>query len=270
MKLCLWTPKHFNFQVIFACGKISFFWFKYVKTILGLLLLSLSCVQLFATLSFTISWSLLKLTSIESVMSLNHLILCCPLLFLPPIFPSIRVFSNESALHIRWQSFSISPSNDYSGLISFRIDWFGLLAVQGTLKSSPVPQLELAHSWRCWILPQSHSVASSDATQYSEGEAALVILPAIRSKTLDLPWGISALVFSSALWCCPQSPSSLMQEWMNDGKACKEPWIQVQTSFSFDFLFFFHVHCVFETFYSFLATCAKGLLVLRMAVVLMR
>ena len=171
-------------------------------------------------------------------------------------------------------SFSISPSNEYPGLISFRMDWLDLLAVQGTLKSSPVPQLELAHGWRCWILSQSHSVASSDATQYSEGEAALVILPAIRSgiwsKTLDLPWGISALVFSSALWCCPQSPSSLMQEWMNDGKACKEPWIQVQTSFLFWFPFFFHVHCVFETFYSFLATCAKGLLVLRMAVVLMR
>ena len=82
--------------------------------------------------------SLLRLMSIESVMPSNHLILCRPLLLLPSIFPSIRVFSNESVLHIRWPkywSFSISPSSDYSGLISFRMDWFDLLAVQGTLKS---------------------------------------------------------------------------------------------------------------------------------------
>ena len=88
------------------------------------------------SLSFTISWSLFKLKSIESMMSSNHLILCHPLLFLLSIFPSIRVFSNESALHIRWPkywSFSISPSNEYSGLISFRSDWFDLLAVQRTL-----------------------------------------------------------------------------------------------------------------------------------------
>ena len=109
----------------------------------------LSHVQLFVTpctvacqasLAFTISLSLLKFMSIESVMSSNHLILCCPLLLLPLIFPSIRVFSNESALHIRWPkdwnfSFSISPFNEYSGLSSFRIDWFDLLAVPGTLKS---------------------------------------------------------------------------------------------------------------------------------------
>ena len=90
-------------------------------------------------LSFTISQSLLKLISIESVMLSNHLILCRPIL-LPSVFPSIRVFSNELALPIRWPkywsfSFSISPSNEYSGLISFRIDWLDLLAVQGTLKS---------------------------------------------------------------------------------------------------------------------------------------
>ena len=92
------------------------------------------------SLLFTISWSLLKLMCIESVMPSNHLILYCPLLLLPSIFPSIRVFSNESALCIRrpkyWSfSFSISPSNEYSGLISFRIDWVDLLEVQGTLKS---------------------------------------------------------------------------------------------------------------------------------------
>ena len=111
---------------------------------------SLSRVQLFATpwtaarqasLSITNSQSLLKLISIESVMPSNHLILCRPLLLPPSIFPSIRVFSNESALGIRWPnywsfSFSISPSNEYSGLISFRMDWLDLLAVQGkTLES---------------------------------------------------------------------------------------------------------------------------------------
>ena len=109
----------------------------------------LSCVRLFATpwtaarqasLSITNSWSLLKLMSIESVMPSNHLILCHPLLLLPSIFPSIRIFSNESVLHIRWPkywsfSFSISSSNEHSGLISFRMDWLDVLAVQGTLKS---------------------------------------------------------------------------------------------------------------------------------------
>ena len=92
-----------------------------------------------ASLSITNSRSLLKLMSSESVMPSNHLILCCPLLLLPSIFPSIRVFSNESALCMRWLkycsfSFNISPSNEYSGLISFRMDWLDLFAVQGTLK----------------------------------------------------------------------------------------------------------------------------------------
>ena len=110
---------------------------------------SLSHVRLFATpwtavcqgfLSITNSWSLLKLMSIELVMQSNHLILCCPFFLLPSIFPRIRVFSNESTLCMRWPkywrfSFSISPSNEYSGLISFRMDWLDLLAGQGTLKS---------------------------------------------------------------------------------------------------------------------------------------
>ena len=110
---------------------------------------SLSCVRLFASpstaaqqasLSITNSQSLPKLMSIESVIPPNHLILCRPLLFLPSIFPNIRVFSNESALHIRWPkywsfSFNISPSNEHLGLISFRMDWLDLLAVPGTLKS---------------------------------------------------------------------------------------------------------------------------------------
>ena len=114
-----------------------------------LLLSRFSRVQLFATpwiaarqasLSITNSWSLLKLMSIESVMPSSHLILCRPLLLLPPIPPSIRVFSNESTLRMRWPkyqsfSFNISPSNEHSGLVSFKMDWLDLLAVQGTLKS---------------------------------------------------------------------------------------------------------------------------------------
>ena len=109
---------------------------------------SLSCVRLFATpqtaahqasLSFTVCQNLLKLMSIQSVMLSNHLILCCPLLLLPSIFPSTRVFSNELALHIRWPkywrfSFSIRTSKEYSGLISFRIDWVDLLEAEGTLR----------------------------------------------------------------------------------------------------------------------------------------
>ena len=93
--------------------------------------------------------SVLKLVSIESVMPSNHLILCCPLLLLPSTFPTLRVFSKESFLCIRWPkdwSFSISPSNEYSGLISFRTDWFDLLAVQGTLKSSPAPKFKSVSS----------------------------------------------------------------------------------------------------------------------------
>ena len=124
---------------------------------------SLSCVRIFGTpwaaahhasLSITNSWRSCPggLMSIESVMPSNYLILCCPLLLPPSIFPSIRVFSNESVLHIRWPkywsfSFTISPSSEYSGLISFKIDWFDLLAVQGTLKS-----LLQHHSSKAFIL----------------------------------------------------------------------------------------------------------------------
>ena len=109
------------------------------------------------SLSFTVSQSLLKLMSIESVMPSNHLILCCPLLLLPSVFPSIRVFSNELAVCIRWPkysgySFGMSPSSKHSGLISFRIDWFDLLAVQGTLKSSPAPQFRSINSLALSIL----------------------------------------------------------------------------------------------------------------------
>ena len=124
----------------------------------------LSCFQLFATpwitacqasLSITISQSSLRLTSIESVMPSSHLILCCPLFLLLPVPPSIRVFFNELTLHMRWPkywsfSFSIIPSKEHLGLISFRMDWLGLLAVQGTLKS-----LLQHHSLKASILRRS-------------------------------------------------------------------------------------------------------------------
>ena len=121
----------------------------------------LSRVRLFATpwiaalqacLSITNSQSSLRFTSIESVMPSSHLILCCPLLLLPPFPPSVRVFSHESTLRMRWPkywsfSFSISPSNEHPGLVSFRIDWLDLLAVQGTLQeSSPTPQFKSINS----------------------------------------------------------------------------------------------------------------------------
>ena len=134
---------------------------------------SLSLVRLFVTpwtaahqasLSITSSWSLFKLISIESVILLNHLILCHPLLFLPSVFPSTRVFFNESVLHIRWPkywsfSFIISPSNEYSGLISIRVDLFNLLAVQGTLKSLLQPHSSKASILQCsafFIVQLSH------------------------------------------------------------------------------------------------------------------
>ena len=102
-----------------------------------------------ASLSITNSRSLLKLMSIELLMPSNHIIFCCPLLLLPSIFPRIKVFSKESVLHIKWPKYwssSISPSNEYSGLISFRIDWLDLLAAQGTQESSPTPQFKSINS----------------------------------------------------------------------------------------------------------------------------
>ena len=116
-------------------------WFSSVQSLSHVLLFATPwTVACQASLSFTVSQSLLKPMSSELVMPSNYLILCLSLLLLPSVFPSIMVFSNESALHIRWPkcwsfSFSVSPSNEYLGMISFRIDWFDLLAFQGTLKS---------------------------------------------------------------------------------------------------------------------------------------
>ena len=131
----------------------------------------LSHVQLFATswtaacqASFSISPSVLKLMSINFVMLSNHFTGCCPLLLLSSIFPSIRVFFNESSLCVRqtnyWSfSFSISPSNEYSGLISIRVDWFVLLAVQGTQESSPVLQFESINSFYLFIFTLQHYIS---------------------------------------------------------------------------------------------------------------
>ena len=136
-------------------------WFPYVQfssvTQSCLTLCDLMDCSTQASLSVTNSQSLLTLMSIESVVPSNHLIFSRPLLLLPSIFPSIRVFSNESVLHIRWPkywsfSFSISPSNEYSGLISFRMDWLDLLAVQGTLKSLFQHHSSKASILRCSVL----------------------------------------------------------------------------------------------------------------------
>ena len=151
------VPEQMDYMAVTSCFVFRRFWEFSLNTyvchfIVNTVVQWLSCVWVSVTpwivahqasLSFTISQSLLKFMFIELVMLSNHLILYCPLLLLPSVFPSIRVFSSESALCIRlpkYWSFSISSSNEYSGLISFRIDWFDLLAVQGTLKSLPQHQ----------------------------------------------------------------------------------------------------------------------------------
>ena len=152
-----------------------------------------------APLSITNSWSLLKLMSIQSVMPSNHLILCHPLLLLPSVFPSIRVFSNESGLCIRWPkywsfSFSISPSNEYSGLMSFRMDWLDLLAVQGTLKS-----LLQHHSSKASVLLHS---------AYTEAQSLVEIdSPAILDQFGSNQFTVSRL-YHSFKGCAP-APSRL-------------------------------------------------------------
>ena len=147
--MCLMQKRHLSHEFCFAVSHRAVDHVFSVNELTVVAVQSFSHVQLFVTpwtaacqasLSFTVSWNLLKLMSIESVMPSKHLTLCCPLLLLPSIFPSIRLFSSESTLCIRWPkhwsfSFSNSPSNEHSGLISFRIDRLDLLAVQETLKS---------------------------------------------------------------------------------------------------------------------------------------
>ena len=167
----------------------------------GITSVQFSRVRLFATpliaarqasLSITNSRSLLKLMSTESVMPSNHLILCYPLLLLLSIFPSIGVFSNESALCIRWpqdwsSSFSISPSNEYSGLISFRMDWFDLLAAQGTLKS-----LLQHHNAEASILQCSAFLMVQPSHLYmTTGKSIALTIQAFVSKMMCLPsWAL--------------------------------------------------------------------------------
>ena len=142
-----------------------------------------------ASLSITNSWGLIKLMSIELVMPSNHLILCHPLFLLPSIFSSIRVFSNELVLHSRWTkywSFSISPSNEYSGLISFKIDWFDLLEVQGTLKSllqhHSLKALILRHS-AVFIVQLSHPYMTTGKTRLTSTHPPSLSLEVSLEKT---------------------------------------------------------------------------------------
>ena len=185
-----------------------------------LVVLLLSCVWLFAnpwttahqaSLSLTISRSLLKLTSIESVMPSNHLILCHPLILLPSIFPSIRFFSNELALHIRWLrywsfSFSISPSNQYSGLISFRIERFDLLAVQAVIKShlqhhsSKAPVLQ--HS-AFFTVQLSHSYMTT-------GKTIALIIQTFVSNTMSLLFNM----LSMFIIAFPPRKNCLLLSWL--------------------------------------------------------
>ena len=128
-----------------------------------------------ASLSFTVSWILLKFMSIESVMPCNHLILCCPLLLLPSIIPSIRVFANESVLHIRWPkywnfNFHISPSNEYSELISFRMDWFDLLAVQ---RSYIEMLIRTQHRMKRWVTSERKIFRETSHQKVLRGEKSL-------------------------------------------------------------------------------------------------
>ena len=151
-----------------------------------------------ASLSITNSWSLIILLSIELVMPSNHLLLHCPLLLLPLIFPSIRVFPNESVLHIRWPkywsfSFSISPSNEHPGLISFKMDWLDLLAVQGTLKS-----LFQRHSSKASILRRSAFFIVHLSHHMTTGKTIALTRLTFVGKVMSLLFNmLSSLVISS-------------------------------------------------------------------------
>ena len=155
-----------------------------------------------ASLAFTISRSLLKLMSIKLVMPFNHLILCCPFLLPPSIFPSIRVFSNESVLHLRWPkywnfSFRISPSNEYLGLISFRIDWFDLLAVQETLKS-----LLKHHSSKASILRCSAFFIVQLSHPYINGKTIALTRRTFVGKVLSLLFNMLSRLVMYSLEVC--------------------------------------------------------------------
>ena len=172
-------------------------------------------------MSFTIPWNLLRLMSIELVMSSNDLILCCALVLMPSIFLSIRVFSNESALHITWPkywSFSFSPSSEYSVLISFRIDWFDLLAVQGTLKSllqhhslkASILQRSKGHSCYTildiWMFLESSFCSWWHCTERISGSASYSACACAWHRGECLVWGWDVGPLSCTLHPPPESP----------------------------------------------------------------
>ena len=186
-----------------------------------------------ASLSFTVSWSLLKLMSTESVMPSNHLILCHPLLLLPSVFPTIRVFSSESAVHIRWPeywsfNFGISPSDEDSEFISFRIDWFDLPVVQGTVRS-----LLQHYSSKAWILRHSAIfIVQLSHPYYWKNHSFLILLSRFviaflpRSKCLLISWlqSASAVILEPkkiACHCLHCFPVYLL--W-SDGTGCHGLW----------------------------------------------
>ena len=187
-----------------------------------------SLIQLFVTpwttahqasLSFTVSWSLLRLMSIESVMPSNHLIPSC-LLLLPSIFPHIGVFSYESVLHIRWPkywsfSFSISPSNEYSGLISFRVDWFDLLTVQGTLRS-----LLQHHNLKVSILWHSASLYGPALTSMTTGKTIALTIWTFVSKIMSL---LSNIMSRFVLAFLPRSKHLLISWLQSPSTVILEP-----------------------------------------------
>ena len=188
------------------CGKLSEFKSHFVLFFLESLSVYFSSVQLLshvrlfatpwtvarqASLSITSSWSLLKLRSIESMMPSNHFIICHPLLLPPSISPSIRVFSNESVLHSRWPkywSFSINPSNECSGLISFRMDWLDLLAVQGNLRSL------LQHNSKASVLQHSAFFMVQLSQPYVTGKTIALTIQTSVSKVM--PWLFNTLFHS--------------------------------------------------------------------------
>ena len=169
-----------------------------------------------ASLSFTISQSLLKLTSIQSVMPSSHLTLCRPLLLLPSVFPSIRVFSNESVLRIRcpkYWSFSISPPSEYPGLIFFRMDWLNLLVVQGTLKS-----LLQHHSSKASILQRSASLMFQLSHPYmTTGETIALTRWTFLSKVMSLLFNMLSR------WSCCWA--SLVAQLVKNWPAKQETWV---------------------------------------------
>ena len=175
-----WVTSHINEHSVNVC---------YCCSVLSHVLLFVTpwTAARHASLSFTISWHLLKLMPTESVMPFNHLILCHPLLLLPSIFPSIRVFPNESTLCIRWPkywsfNFSTSPSNEYSGLISLRIDWFNLLAVQGSLES-----LLQHHSSKASILwPSAFFMVQLSRLYMTGGKPIVLTIQTFVGKVMSL------------------------------------------------------------------------------------